>query len=193
MKIKLTPNSIQAFSSAGEYIHAPEFNWERHFNNCHEFFIDDSGNKISKALVELATYPDVTWQHIYQVLTIIKLLHPKHEIDCQATFDRLTVPKRLTLDNMKAELELYEILGDPERIYNPHRQDFAPLIEFLEENELWFLEEFDFDVNTDGSPKNLTFFNKVNCSPSDRPCRGEYRDRVLILAISNGWEVKLMV
>ena len=140
MEIKITPNSIQAFSSAGEYIHAPEINWERHFNNCHQFFIDDSGNKISKALVELAIYPDVTWQHIYQVLTIIKLLHPKHEIDFQATFDRLTVPKRLTLDNMKAELELYEILGDPERIYNPHRQDFAPLIEFLEENEFGFLK-----------------------------------------------------
>ena len=123
MEIKLTSNSIQAFSSAGEYILAPEINWERHFYNCHEFFIDDSGNKISKALVELATYPDVTWHHIYQVLTIIKLLHPKHEIACQATFDRLTVPKRLTLDNMKAELELYEILGDPKSRFNPDRTD----------------------------------------------------------------------
>jgi hypothetical protein len=192
MKIKLTPNSIQAISSADEYILAPEIKWERHLNNCHEFFTDDSGNKISKALVELATYPDVTWQHIYQVLTIIKLLHPKHEIDCQATFDRLTVPKRFNIDNMRAELELYDWIGDPERTYNPVRTDFEALIEFLEENELWFFKESAFDFNFDGSPRNLTFFNQTIYSPSDRPCRHEFRDRVLILAILNGWEVKLM-
>ncbi len=182
MEIKLTPNSIQAFSSAGEYIHAPEFNWERHFNNCHEFFIDDSGNKISKALVELATYPDVTWHHIYQVLTIIKLLHPKHEIDWQATFDRLTVPKRLTLDNMKAELELYEILGDPQRRFNPDRTDFDPLIEFLEENELWYYEM--------KQEENVVLFHsRFHQTPASILCRDLEREDLFCWGLKNKWSL----
>ncbi len=182
MKIKLTPHSIQVISSADEYILAPEINWERHFNNCHECFLDDSGNKISKALVELAIYPDVTWHHIYQVLTIIKLLHPKHEFDCQATFDRLTVPKRLTLDNMKAELELYENLGDPERRFKPDRTDFDPLIEFLEENELWYY----ISMNNESAVK---FYPFSECSIESIYCRGKERISFLKLIIDRKWEL----
>lgn len=184
MKIKLTPKSIIAYSDLDEYNLTPEINWEINHADCDVFRRNADGYRISVALEQISMYPDITWSNIYEVVTLIKLLKPFNQIDWQSTFDILPIPKRLSLDRIKEELEFFEKFGDPERNYYAQRVQFDPLVEFLEEHELKFHE-------LDEDRKRITFTGIQPFYGNYVPCRGEYRSWVLNLALENGWGISL--
>jgi len=183
MKIKLTPKSIKAYSDLDEYNLTPEISWEINHADCDVFRRNADGYRISVALEQISMYPDITWSNVYEVVTLIKLLKPLNQIDWQSTFDVLAVPKRLSLAQMKEELELFKKFGDPERHYNAHRVEFDPLIQFLEENELWFhrIDKDEEEISFSGIPK---FF------AHEIPCRGKLRIEILIQVLVRNHRLK---
>lgn len=184
MKIKLTPKSIIACSELDEYNLTPEINWEINHSDCDVFRRNADGAKISLALEQISLYSDITWSNIYEVVTLIKLLNPLNQIDWQTSFDILPIPKRLSFTRMKEELELFEKFGDPERNYNAQRVEFDPLVQFLEENELWFHE-------IDENRKRVIFKGLPPFFTNDVPCRGEFRERLLLETLTNRWSILL--
>lgn len=184
MKIKLTPKSIIAYSGLDEYNLTPEINWEMNHSDCDVFRRNADGAIISLALEQISMYPDITWSNIYEVVTLIKLLKPLNQIDWQASFDILPIPKRLSFTRMKEELELFEKFGDPERNYDAQRVEFTPLVQFLEENELWFHE-------IDENRKRVIFKGLTPFFTNDVPCRGEFMESLLLQSLINGWGISL--
>lgn len=186
MKIKLTPKGIIAYSDFDEYNLAPEINWEMNHSDCDAFRRNADSAKISLALEQISLYPDITWSNIYEVVTLIKLLKPLNQIDWQASFDVLAVPKRLSLAQMKVELELFKKFGDPERNYNAQRVEFDPMVQFLEEHELWF-------HRIDEGRKRIIFTGIQPYFTNDVPCRGEFRERLLLETLINRWSIRLNI
>jgi len=184
MIIRLTPKSIIAYSDLDVYNLTPEINWEINHADCDVFRRNADGDRISVALEQISMYPDITWSNIYEVVTLIKLLKPFNQIDWQSTFDILPIPKRVSLARMKEELEFFEKFGDPERNYNAQRMEFDPLVEFLEEHELWFHE-------IDEDRKRVIFKGLPPFFTNDVPCRGEFRERLLLETLTNRWSILL--
>lgn len=184
MIIRLTPKSIIAYSDLDVYNLTPEINWEINHADCDVFRRNADGDRISVALEQISMYPDITWSNIYEVVTLIKLLKPFNQIDWQSTFDILPIPKRVSLARMIEELEFFEEFGDPERNYNAHRMEFDPLVEFLEEHELWFHE-------IDEERKRVIFKGLPPFFTNDVPCRGEFREHLLLKTLTNRWSILL--
>lgn len=88
----------------------------------------------------------------------------------------------VTCQNERA-IRFFEKFGDPERNYNAQRVEFDPLIQFLEENELWFhrIDKDEEVISFSGIPK---FF------AHEIPCRGKLRIEILIQVLVRNHRIK---